>query len=270
LTKSNDKKSNALSAVEGQQSSKPSCPVTKVCFINMKLITPHDENTLYCFSPPVMLLTFIIEFALAIYILFTAKLKASSTLIILILIVLGIFQLAEYQVCSNRSLIWMKMGYVAITLLPSLGMHLINLIIKKSWYNYVSYGLATLFIGAFLISTMSIQTAVCGGNYIMTTINKNVLSHYFTYYYYLMLLFGLIISFRFMNSQKKDPTGKLETNYLAWIAFGYASFMIPTATVYFLSQSARSGIPSIMCGFAIFLAIILVLKVYPISRKLDI
>jgi len=237
----------------------------------MKSLTSHnDENTLYCFSPPVMLLTFTIEFALAIYILFTAKLKISSTLIILILISLGIFQLAEYQVCSDKSLSWMRIGFIAITLLPPLGLNLINLIVKKPWYNYIGYGLAAVFIGAFLISTLSIQNAVCGGNYVMTTLNDSTLSRYFTYYYYLMLVVGFFTVLTVMMSYKNKPKGDLAKDYLFWIAFGYASFMIPTAIVYLFSESARSGIPSIMCGFAVSLAIILTVKVYPISRKLGI
>lgn len=236
----------------------------------MKPSSSPNAETFYCFSPAVMLLTFLFEFASAIYILFTAKLKPSTVLIILILISLGTFQLAEYQVCSDKSLIWMRLGFIAITLLPPLGLNLINLVIKKPLYNYIGYGLAALFIGAFSISSLSVQTAVCGGNYVLTTIGDNTMSHFFAYYYYLLLVIGFVTVYVVMMSFKKKSSFFLEASYLSWIGFGYASFMFPTAVVYLLSPLARNGVPSIMCGFAVFLALILTFKVYPISRKLGI
>lgn len=236
----------------------------------MKLFKPVDQTTFYCFSPLVMLLTFSFEFISAIYVLFTAKFKPSAALIILILISLGTFQLAEYQVCSDKSLVWMRIGFIAITLLPPLGLNLINLIIKKPWYSYIGYGLAALFVETFVISSLSIQTAICGGNYMMTTLAGNSLAHFFASYYYLLLMIGFATVYLFMMSLKKMPSRALETSCLSWIGFGYASFMVPTAIVYLLSPAARAGIPSIMCGFAVFLAIILTFKIYPISRKLGI
>lgn len=237
----------------------------------MKFLPPYDESKLFCFSPLVMLLTFIIEFTSAIYILFTTKIKPSAILLILILVSLGTFQLAEYQVCSNKSLLWMRVGYIAITLLPPLGINLVSLVTKKMWHTYVGYGIAAFFVGAFLISTRSVQAAVCGGNYIMVTLDKSAASYYFSYYYYLLLAIGLFNISGFTSVQKDNAArDQLKVSYLFWIAIGYASFLIPTGAVYLLSQSARSGIPSIMCGFAVFLAIILTFRVYPISRKLGI
>jgi len=239
--------------------------------MKMNLFSSPDEETLFCFSPPVMLFTFIVEFSFAIYILLSSKLKQSSLLIISILVCLGVFQLAEYQVCSDRSLIWMRVGYIAITLLPPLGVHLISLVTNKVWYRYISYSLAALFVAAFIISTQTINSAICGGNYIMVVTSGNFISYFFPYYYYLLLAIGLLNISEYMNSQRDvSVRDHAKNRYLFWIAFGYASFIVPTATVYFLSESARSGIPSIMCGFAIFLAIILTLKVYPLGKKIGI
>lgn len=237
----------------------------------MKLLSSYDENTLYCFSPTVMLITLIIEFVSAIYVLIISKLKPSSAILISILICLGTFQLAEYQVCSNRSLLWMRIGYVAITLLPPLGAHLISLVTKQVWYKYLGYVLGVVFVGVFLISARQIQTAVCEGNYVMVTTASNFISRYFSYYYYLILVIALLNISGFLNSQKdKSTRDLLKTSFLFWITLGYVSFLVPTGAVWLLSQSARSGIPSIMCGFAVFLALILVFRVYPISRKLNI
>jgi len=64
----------------------------------------YDHNTLFCFSPPVMLATLVIEFIGAIYVLLFSKLKPVTAVIFFILICLECFQLAEYQVCRNASI----------------------------------------------------------------------------------------------------------------------------------------------------------------------
>lgn len=223
-----------------------------------------------CFSPPVMLATFVVEVFLAFCVLLRGKHSRASLLIIAILCCLATFQLAEYQVCSDRSLFWMRIGYIAITLLPPLGMHLISLVTEMIWYKYFSYLFALMFISAFVLSSSFIKSAVCGGNYLMVSTAGNLISYGFPYYYYSLLIIALINIYEFLTPRRgeKSPSSD-KSAYLTWLSIGYASFIVPTAGVYFLSPAARAGVPSIMCGFAVFLALVLVLKVYPISRKLD-
>lgn len=237
----------------------------------MKLQTSGAEETLYCFSPAVMLFTFLFEFTSAIYILLTGKFKPSAIVITLILICLGVFQLAEFQVCSQSSLIWMRVGYIAITLLPPLGVHLVSLVSKKARFRLISYSLAAIFILSFIIHSETINSAVCGGNYVMIATASNLISYSFPIYYYLLLMIGLFdISWSIRWQKNVSGYDKEKISYFFWLGLGYASFLIPTGAVYFLSQAARSGIPSVMCGFAVFLALILTFKLYPLSRKLGI
>ena len=44
---------------------------------------------------------------------------------------------------------------------------------------------------------------------------------------------------------------------------GYASFMVPMGFIYIISPASRAAVPSIMCGFAIILGLILTLRVIP-------
>src|ERR1035437_5936385 len=93
------------------------------------------QGKLYCFSPPVMLVTMLIEFSLVIYTVWRYKMTTVSRLAVVILASLGTFQLAEYMVCGGLGLSnigWARVGYVAITLLPALGIHmLVKLADKK-------------------------------------------------------------------------------------------------------------------------------------------
>jgi hypothetical protein len=182
---------------------------------------------------------------------------------------LGIFQLAEFQVCDGAHTVgWMRLGYAAITLLPALGIHLVSLITKHKWVRNIGYLFAAGFITVFLFSTQSIHTAVCGGNYILISTSGVVAKTYFPLYYSISLAATALEIIWFTVA--KINQDKIAVSALRWLLVGLAAFLIPTGAVYLLSVSARSGLPSVMCGFAVFLAIILTLFVYPLYKKLDI
>lgn len=230
------------------------------------------QTTLACFSPAVMLITLIIEFGAALYVLVTGFKQPSARVIIALLICLGFFQLAEYQICGGaNNVLWMRAGYVSIALLPPLGIHLISLVVKRAWVRNAAYALAFVFIAAFLINAQTIQDAVCAGNYILINTGGVVASEYFPLYYNILLAVAVweIISYvsgRFAVGKKK-PVAK---EMLYWLLGGYASFIVPAGTIYLLAPDTRLAFPSIMCGFAVFLALILTIKVYPLCRKLNI
>jgi len=52
-------------------------------------------------------------------------------------------------------------------------------------------------------------------------------------------------------------------NVLQWLIIGYLSFMAPMGAVYILFPVTRNAVASIMCGFALCLAVILALKIMP-------
>ncbi len=86
-----------------------------------------------------MLFTLLTEFLFAIYVILTSRRWRPSTfLIVALLVCLGIFQLAEFQVCGGaRTVAWMRVGYVGITLLPALGLHLVSLVTKHRRIKYI-------------------------------------------------------------------------------------------------------------------------------------
>src|SRR3990167_6134034 len=87
-----------------------------------------DRSKLFCFSPEVMVVTFIVEISLAVYVFWRYKLKGTVRLCIITLLALATFQLSEYFICVGNpahGIIWAHAGFVAITLLPALGIHLV-------------------------------------------------------------------------------------------------------------------------------------------------
>lgn len=221
------------------------------------------QNRFFCFSPPVMLATFVIEIGLLIYTLMRYKLTTTTRLAAALLFFLATFQLAEYMSCGSQNFsLWSRIGFVAITALPPLCIHfIVSLAGRKSPKIIgVSYLLGAALAVLFLIPG-AFDNYACTGNYVIFKL-VNGLSDAYGYYYYGLLLLGVALCIHY--APKALPPVR---RALYWQVFGYLSFMIPTAVVYSLNPTTVAGIPSIMCGFAIIFALTIVFAILPVSKQ---
>ncbi|MDE2001254.1 MAG: hypothetical protein KGI60_01650 [Patescibacteria group bacterium] len=219
----------------------------------------HDKSlTFYCFSPAVMAATFTIEFLLLIYTFIRYRMTEFGRLVMLTLFCLGTFQLAEFQICANSvPEFWSRVGFIVITLLPPLGIHLISLITGRRHYIVFSYTLAFLFGTIFLFAPYAITGAVCGGNYIIFN-TAQPLAWTYGMYYFGFLFLGIWEALEdIKGASRQDFPLRL------WMIAGYLSFMVPMDIVYFMVPAARAAIPSIMCGFALTFAFLLGFVIVP-------
>jgi hypothetical protein len=220
---------------------------------------------LYCFSPLVMLVTFLIEACSAAFLLFRYRLDMSAKLITSMLSFLALFQLAEYMVCDKAlvisSLDWARVGYVAITILPPIGIHLGLTIAQKKNPHLLkaAYGSALIFMVFFLFVGHGLQSQACLGNYIIFRTAPYAVLPY-TVYYYGWLIFGARMFLQFREQIKHIERKQA----LKWLAIGYMTFMVPTTVVNIINPASIAGIPSIMCGFAVMMALCLIFKVAPL------
>ena len=222
----------------------------------------------YCFSPPVMIATFAIEITLGIYALVRYHMNEVSRLIVSALFMLGLFQLAEYFVCGGAGLNssqWSRVGYVAITTLPPIGLHMMFAINGKPVNKLIvaAYTSMLAFITYFLVSPSAFNGYECTGNYVIFQLGE-VAAFLYGLYYYFWLFVALFIGYQFIKNAKIKKNTKLMTKSLM---FGYLVFLVPTATVNYIKPETRAGIPSIMCGFAVFFALILAFKILPLAAK---
>ncbi len=221
-------------------------------------------NTLYCFSPPVMIATFTIEIFLAVYSVWRYKLNQVTRPAFAILVFLAIFQLAEYNVCEGSfgidSLAWSRLGYIAITALPPLGFHLATKLAGKQPRGLVATAYITggLFAAFFAFSGQGITSSACMGNYVIFETAPGSLFFY-SIYYYGWLILSVYYTFT-MASQMKSQS---QSNSLRALGIGYLAFMLPATTANIIAPTTLAGIPSIMCGFAVILAIVLAGEVLP-------
>lgn len=231
------------------------------------MIKITKTSGLMCFSPPVMLATFLLELGLACYVLFRYGIKTTiRRLGFIVLICLALFQLAEYNVCGRfnfDALVWSRIGFIAITILPALGIHLVHELAqyKSRAMVIVPYLIAAVWIYIFGFSAIAFETYQCTSNYAIFQLQDLVGRAYFVYYY------GLLFAALLFAGQKLSSLSKPRKRALGSLILGYFLFIIPTFIVNNLKPETMLGIPSVMCGFAIAFAFILVFLILPYEQK---
>ncbi len=229
----------------------------------MRLKERGTGTVFACFSPPVMLATFAIEIGYLLYVLIRYKMNALTRLSAALLFFLAVFQLSEYFVCGadHSASLWSRLGFVSITLLPPIGIHLIHTLAGKAWNNITgaAYGMAAVWVGVFAFFEHAFSGHQCAGNYIIFQVKPGLGGLYFAYYYF-WLAIGTWLAYHYALEVKKR-----DKNSLYMLAVGYLTFLVPTTTVNLLKPETQAGIPSVMCGFAIILASILVFGILPRS-----
>jgi hypothetical protein len=222
----------------------------------------NDGRTLYCFSPPVMVASFVIEILLAIYVFVRHRITRFGKVAGLVLLLLATFQLAEYRICDvggASELLWSRIGFVAITLLPLAGLYLVSLVSHKQHFLKLGYVSATALVLYFLFVPKAITGAICGGNYVLFNTSSDLFRLY-GFYYLGFLLLGIWESIEHVASLKRQAGAR---SALQWLIVGYLSFMGPMGVLYLSVPATRNAAASIMCGFAVLLAVILTFKVVP-------
>lgn len=210
-----------------------------------------------------MLATFLIEFCLGFIVIWKYKASTIKYLVCATLFALGTFQLAEYLLCGGLGLSnidWARIGYVAITLLPALGILMIVTLAYKKVPILISaaYTSAAAFVIYYIIGVNAVTHQACYSNYAVFANHDNS-GIYFGIYYYFLMIIGAVLAWIW---GQKNPDRK---RALRAMIIGYMAFILPTTFFNIIDPSTVKGIPSIMCGFAVLLAITLVLKVLPAS-----
>jgi hypothetical protein len=219
-----------------------------------------------CFSPPVMLATLAIEFVLAAYTIWRYKMNTIVRLVTIALVSLATFQLAEYFVCTGYGLHaqqWSRVGFVAITALPPLGLHIMHELAGKPRRRLVATAYASMagFMAFFLTYHTAFIGHQCTGNYVIFQIGDSMAGIYGLYYYG-WLFAGVSLGLHWTSQlTKKGSIKKLQA--VKGLIIGYLVFLVPTALANTVRPETRRGIPSVMCGFAVIFALILALYILP-------
>lgn len=220
---------------------------------------------MYCFSPPVMLVTFLVEFGLAFYAIWRYKMTTVTRLAFVTLISLGTFQLAEYMICGGlgwSNIEWARLGYASITLLPALGIHMVATLAGKKATGLVSaaYASCAAFLVFYVFAEGAMQSQACYPNYAVFYTHSSI-SWLYGYYYYGWMIVGTALAAFWGQKSPKHRKA------LYSMSAGYIAFILPTTAFNLIDPSTTQAIPSIMCGFAVIFALTLVLQTLPNSVK---
>lgn len=227
-------------------------------------MTPNSDSKLFCFSPPVMFATATIELALALHTFWRYRHSVIGSLATMTLVCLGLFQVAEFQICEGvawQNVFWTKLGLVAITLLPALGLHMVEEIGQTKRFWWLGYLCAMLYVLLFVGTNAIVYGGICGGNYVIIEMQPIAYGAYYFGFLFLAL-------FQAWYALKKRLVHSLHhRDALKWLIVGYLSFMVPMGGAYVLAPSVHQAVPSVMCGFAVMLALILAWRVLPLYHR---
>lgn len=215
-----------------------------------------------------MLATLTIEGMLAVYTVWRYHMEPLSRLVTTTLVMLGTFQLAEYFVCTGYGLhaeAWSRLGFVAISTLPPLGLHILHELADKPRRRLVVSAYASM--AAFIVVFLTYKTAFighqCTGNYVIFQLGER-LGGLYGIYYYGWLLTAMALGIHWANHIKsKAVPERARLEAIRGMIIGYLVFLVPTALANTVKPDTRQGIPSIMCGFAVLFALILVFYILP-------
>lgn len=224
------------------------------------------QTTFYCFSPPVMAITCLIEVSLLLYALFKYRMNTVARIAIATLGLLALFQLSEFTVCGAThwsANIWSRVGFMAIALMPPLAIHLIRALSGRGspWLVRLAYFTGLLFAVTFGLMPSAFQDHICAGNYAIFQIAPGLGGLFFSYYYG-WLLFGIGQALYYAISATTNIR-----KALIYQVIGLLSFLLPTGIVNAVHPETISGIPSVMCGFAVIYAIILTFGILPLASE---
>lgn len=213
-----------------------------------------------------MIATMAIETCLAIYTLWRYKMTPFIRLATLTLIMLATFQLAEFFVCTGsvgHAVTWSRVGFAAIATLPPIGLHLMHVVAGKQDRRLVRTAYATMaaFIVFFLAFPAVFNNYQCTGNYVVFRLRPNAGGAFWVFYMG-WLFTAIVLGARWANQfMHRGDIKKLRL--VQALIIGWTIFLIPTAIANIINPASREGIPSVMCGFAVLFALILVLYIMP-------
>lgn len=219
-----------------------------------------------CFTPQVMVATFVIEVILFIYTFIRYKINNVGRVILAIIICLASFQAAEYLVCTQGTLAILasRAGFVAITFLPSLGLYLMSLLTKplsKKTLKLLFTGTG-LIAAYFLLAPQAFNSYNCTGNYVIFQMGL-VQSYAYGLFYHGLLLLTILRGVLFLRTNQKTS----KTSPVKFLLLGYLVFMAPVAVITMFHPPIIQAIPSVLCGFALLYAVILVTCLAPSILK---
>jgi hypothetical protein len=219
------------------------------------------------YSPLLAFITGILEIGIAVFFIIRIRNKVyDAWIIILILFFLAGYQLLEAFNCSglfNGSLT--RASFIDITWLPPLGILFImrqnrnKIKMAVSWFYFACALAFTVYYIAF---DGSVALRHC--EYVMAIYDSAAISSTLYAIYYQSGM-ALLIILPFIQIPGTEST--IRKKNLRDIQLGSLAFTVPSYILALISKLVMDALPSVLCHFALFLAIFLFRILYRISQE---
>ena len=221
------------------------------------------------YSPVLAIVTGTLEIAAALYFIIRIKNKNSASVILIsILFLLAGYQIFEALNCSDA--LYGKLtraAYIDITWLPALGMLYIALAQKKLMLRIVSFiylAAALLFSIRYFIDPESVMLSHCE-NVIAVYFHPGAMNMLYSIYYQSAILLMAVIPSLIGRGiieacRRKD---------LRDFQLGIIIFMLPSLITAVVFEALSHALPSVMCHFALLLAIFVIRILYREAQGLS-
>jgi len=223
-----------------------------------------------CYTPTVSLVTAIIEFVLAITLLLLFKKSVLRNFFAAFIFLLGAYQFTEFMICtSGNPLLWAKIGILAFSFLPALALHASLRFVKKRPNLLYLYSIPVLASIGVLVYPVVIA-ATCGTFFVQVEtifegarnlwINLALLI-YVGYYIGFFLIAGVLL---YQDYKKQRIKIKREIELVELV--GILLMGIPAVIFLLIFPLLGFILPSVLCQFALFVAIAAFIGVYLESK----
>ena len=219
-----------------------------------------------CFTPTISISIAIIEFALAsILLLFFPKSEFRDFFAFFIYL-LGFYQFTEFMLCSGNAFFWATIGFITYSFLPAIALHAVLKIFKKKFniiWVYVIPIIASIFViitPGFIIKASCERYFISIGTIITSTPSFLLLAAFAIYVVYYFGFLALTYSIILKDYLKQKNKIKREIELVEMV--GILLMTVPTLVLLILFPVFGIMFPSVLCAFAIFVAISAFIGVY--------
>jgi hypothetical protein len=220
-----------------------------------------------CFTPYISLATAMLEYIFATLILLYFRKSKVTPYVVALLYILGTYQFTELMLCATANAnLWVRLGFVAYTFLPAVGVHFFLTMIGTKWKRgfLVLYALPVIFSGFAFVSKQFVEEGVCNTIFVTARTmfyspdsNPKMAMLYGGYYY--MFILSAIVFALFAHSKEEN---KWKRAYYMMAMVGLSVITLSPHIFIMLLPSYGISFPSIYCEFALLFAIIMFIASY--------
>jgi len=213
-----------------------------------------------CFSPTISLTTFVIEFILAIYFVAIAPKDKLNKIIGRVTAFLALYQLNEFLICTTGNTIHTRFALIITALLPVYGvLYAFKMIRKKITLNQrlILYATPIVFCIYFAFTQIYNNPTACLNMFIQYP-KLGFAAKLYGLYYFTYLLFSIYIFYRGI----KQTRNKMLRRFYELGILSILIFTVPTFLFIIILPQYFILFPSVLCQFALLLAILFVYIIY--------